>query len=309
MSDVQAVLFDRQSAWLSVSGPDRVSWLQGMVSNDVGRLGPGQGCPAAHLSPQGKIVALMTILADDDRLWILSESHSGPSLVERLDRLLIMEDASLADESGRVATRTLAGEGARTVLESVFGAVPERLYDHRVSGDVRVLRTRRGFDLIIASAKSGEVDRRLADAGAIRGDSNDWAELSIEKGIPRWGVDVDDSVTLPEIGEDAIDYEKGCYIGQEVVAKIRYIGHVNRRLRGVRVEGERVPEPGPILKDGREVGRLTSAVLSPRFEGVIGLGFLKRGADAPGTVVEISANGGAQSAVVVDLPFRITLSA
>lgn len=308
MADAPAVLYERQLAWISVGGPDRVSWLQGMVSNDVSRLRAGQGCLAAHLSPQGKIVALMAVLADEDRLWILSDYRADRSLVEKLDRLLIMEDAMLSDESATVRTWTLAGEDPARLLESTLGAVPDATYDHRVARGVRVLKTPLGFDLVVPGSDSPDLERRLTQAGAARGDSLGWAELSIERGIPRWGVDVDESVTLPEIGEDAIDYEKGCYIGQEVVAKIRYIGHVNRTLRGLRIDGERVPQPGPILKDGREAGRLTSAVRSERLDGVIGLGFLKRGSDAPGTAVEIPQEGGPQKAVVVELPFRISLS-
>lgn len=303
-----AVLYERHLAWISVGGPDRVGWLQGMVSNDVGRLGAGQGCLAAHLSPQGRIVALMCVLADEDRLWILSDYRADLSLVERLDRLLIMEDAVLSDESAAVRTWTLAGEGAGELLRSTLGVVPEATYDHGVARGVRVLKTPLGFDLVVPRSDSPGLERRLTEAGAVRGDSQAWARLTIEQGIPRWGVDVDEAVTLPEIGEDAIDYEKGCYVGQEVVARIRYIGHVNRTLRGLRVDGERVPEPGPILKDGREAGRLTSAVRSARFDGVIGLGFLKRGSDAPGTEVEIPQEGGPQKAVVVELPFRISPS-
>lgn len=274
-----------------------------MVSNDVGHLEPGQGCPAAHLTPQGKVVALMTVLAEESRLSILSERQGSATLFERLDRLLIMEDAKLEDLSAGVRAWSLVGQGAAQILERVLGLRLSAPYAHRVVGDVRVLRTPIGYDLLAPSEGAGALARSVEEAGAALGDEGLREIVWIESGVPRWGVDVDDSVSLPELGEDTIDYQKGCYIGQEVVAKIKYLGHVNRRLRGLKIEGNEVPDPGPLRCGGREAGRLTSAVLSPAIGSVIGLAYLRRGFEAPGTEVEIPSDGASRKAVVVELPF------
>lgn len=307
--ETSAVLFERQMDWLVLSGPDRVSWLQGMVSNDVARLRPGQGCPAAHLSPQGKVMALMAVLADREHVWILAEHQPDPELLHQLDRLLIMEDAALEDRSPDVRVFSLIGGGAAPILDSVLAVRLDALYDHRASGDARVLRTPIGYDLVVSRGGADGLRSRMEAAGAVPGEESLREIVWIERGIPRWGVDVDPTVTLPELGEDAIDYEKGCYVGQEAVAKIRYLGHVNRALRGLRIDGDLVPEPGPIHRGDREAGRLTSAARSPRAGGVIGLGYLRRGSDAPGTEVEIVRGGNRRAGVVVELPFLVSPSA
>lgn len=295
-----AVAFRRESTCLRVSGPDRVAWLQGMVSNDVGRLAPGQGCLAAHLSPQGKLLALLVVLADPECLWLVAAGGYGDSLHERLDGLLIMEDALLEDRSGDFRLLSLVGDGAERALEPLCSPVASLgMYDHRLRGPLRVVRTASGYDLLAPASDEKRVLEELSGGGVVQGDEDLRRVVWVERGLGSWGADLDPTVTLPEIGEDAIDYQKGCYIGQEVVAKIKYIGHVNRRFRGLRFEGDSVPAPGPLQVGGRDVGRLTSAVRSPEAGGVIGLGFLKRGSDAAGTEVE----AGGVHGTVSDLPF------
>jgi folate-binding protein YgfZ len=304
----RAVVFRRSMTCLSVRGPDRVTWLQGMVSNDVGRLDPGQGCLAAHLSPQGKILALLVVLADADVLWLLAERGREEPVESRpdrlLSRLLIMEDATIEDRSGDYRVFSLVGGGAGGALGALPGGAPglPRLYDHAGNAGVRAVRTPIGYDLLVPPAEESRVLADLERAGAVVGDEDLRQVVWVERGIPSWGIDLDPGVTLPEIGEDAIDYRKGCYIGQEVVAKVKYIGHVNRRLCGLRFRGDRVPAPGPLRRDDREVGRLTSAVWSPAAGSVIGLGFLKRGAEATGTEVE-TGEAEPVRGVVCDLPF------
>jgi folate-binding protein YgfZ len=303
--ETSAVLFERDMVWLTLTGPDRVTWLQGMVSNDVGRLRAGQGCLAAHLTPQGKVLAILTVLMDSDQLWILSERQTDRTLRDQLDRLLIMEDASIEDRSGAVRVYSMAGPRCSAVLGEMLGAEVsvESRYDHAMIGWIRVIRSLTGYDLVVPADGVDRLKAAAAAAGVPEGGEPLRSVLWIEAGIPRWGVDVDERVTRPELGEDAIDYAKGCYIGQEAVAKIKYLGHVNRRLMGLRIEGDRVPDAGTIQRGSREVGRLTSAVHSPAAGGVIGLAYLRRGADSPGTEVEIARDGETARAVVVDLPF------
>lgn len=301
--DTSGVLFEPPVSCLVVEGPDRVSWLQGMVSNDVGRLAPGQGCLAAHLTPQGKVVAILKVLADPERIWLLTDRQSD--LASRLERLLIMEEARIEDRSDQVHILSLIGRRAEAILEEELGWTLglHALYDHRKSGEGHVVRTKVGCDLITPAGSIAKVRKMIERHGIRRGGEALYALAMIEAGIPRWGVDLDSGVTLPELGEESIDYKKGCYIGQEVVAKIKYIGHVNRRLAGLRIEGSQVPAPGPLVRQGREVGRLTSALWSPSVEGIIGLAYVRSGAGDVGTEVQIPANGQALKAVVAALPF------
>ena len=300
------VLFEKELGLVQLTGPDRVSWLQGMVTNDVERLKPGQGCYAAHLSPQGKVVSQMLVLAEEDSLYLELERDNAANSAAELDKLLIMEDATIEDCSSRIAGLSLGGAGARGLLEECLGETLhiDAFYDHSMIGTVRVIRADLGYDLIASENDAAELARRLVQAGAELGDSALWNLLRIEAGIPMYGVDVDRTTTFPELGEKGIDYDKGCYIGQEVVAKIRYIGHVNRRFVGLKLHGTDFPEPGsPVRRDSRDVGRVTSAVYSPVMQSGIALGFVKRGSEEAGTEVEVVSDNQPQPATITSLPF------
>jgi folate-binding protein YgfZ len=143
----------------------------------------------------------------------------------------------------------------------------------------------------------------LAACGAASAEREVWDVLRTEAGLPVYGVDVDETTTMPELGERGISYDKGCYIGQEVVARVKYIGHVNRRFVGFLIEGEVVPAPRTVLRSGgRDVGYLTTALYSPALGRPMALGFVNRAAAAPGSAVEVLDPGGPIAAVVATLP-------
>jgi folate-binding protein YgfZ len=302
----EALIFRRSLGLVELRGPDRITWLQGMVSNDVARLTEGQGCYAAHLSPQGKVLSQMVVLAEQDALWLAVEADNARATIEGLDKMLVMEDAELFDRSSDFGVLSIAGNGARSILErwSAGGFDLESPYAHGEVGAVRVVRADLGYDLIVPAASLSQLHTALVEAGALIGDEALWESIRIEGGIPVYGVDVDATTTLPELGEKGIDYKKGCYIGQEVVAKIRYIGHVNRRFIGLRFEGAGVPQCGAgVSRDGREVGRITSSVYSPYLQSSIALAYVRLGADKAGTTVEVPIDGKTETASVTDLPF------
>jgi folate-binding protein YgfZ len=148
--------------------------------------------------------------------------------------------------------------------------------------------------------------RALSQVGATSIDHGAWDVLRTEAGIPIYGVDIDETTTMPEIGENGISYNKGCYIGQEVVAKVKYIGHVNRRFVGLTLTGSDIPElRSPIYKGVKEVGSVTTSLFSPGLERPIALGFVSRSAYSPGTEVEILSEGKRLPATIVDLPFKV----
>jgi folate-binding protein YgfZ len=303
----QAALADTD--WFGViklTGSERASWLQGMVTNEVEKLQTGSGCYAAHLTAQGKIIAHMHVLADDDALWLSLERTAIPKLLGAFEKLLIMEDVQVADVSEQFSILSVLGPKARPILESWLGEplAFEGAFSHRKSEDVRVVLSQLGYDVWVPRGQADKVLRALAQSGATAIDHGTWDVLRTEAGIPIYGMDIDETTTMPEIGETGISYDKGCYIGQEVVAKVKYIGHVNRRFVGLTVAGTDVPDlKSPINKAGKEVGHVTTALFSPGLNKPIALGFVNRASYAPGTEVEIVSNGKPVVATIVDLPF------
>lgn len=273
-----------------------------MITNDVAKLPAGRGCYAAHLTPQGKIVAQMSVLKDDDALWLSLERPFVERLIGAFDKLLIMEDAQLADVSGEYSVLGLFGSKSAAALAEWLGAPPELdgLFSHRKVNGARIVMSKLGYEIWVPQHGAAEVRRFFIDRGVTPIDHETWNVLRTEAGIPVYGVDIDETTTMPEVGENGISYDKGCYIGQEVVAKVKYIGHVNRRFVGLRIEGSDLPPAGsPIRKAGKEVGHLTTSLFSPRLNQGIALGFVSRSAYAPGTDVEVGVGTGK----IVDLPF------
>lgn len=287
---------------VKLTGPDRASWLQGMVTNDVEMLAPGTGCYAAHLTPQGRIVGHMHVLADPDALWLSLERSAIPKLVAAFERLLIMEEVQIADVSERYSIIGVLGPEASSALDRWLGEpvdLQER-YSHRRVDDTRIMLSDLGYDIWVPREQADHVLRFLSETGATAIDHGTWDVLRTEAGIPMYGVDIDETTTMPELGEGGISYDKGCYIGQEVVAKTKYIGHVNRRFVGLTISGKQLPETKtPIRKGGRDVGYITTSLFSPGLQESIALGFVSRSAYVPGSDVEV----GESAARIVDLPF------
>ena len=178
-------------------------------------------------------------------------------------------------------------------------------YAHRQVDNSRIVVSDLGYEAWVPRERADKVLRFLAQSGATAIDHGAWDVLRTEAGIPVYGVDIDETTTMPEIGEAGISYEKGCYIGQEVVAKVKYIGHVNRRFVGLSFAGTDLPQlKSTIRKGGREVGYVTTTLFSPGLNKPIALGFVSRAAYAPGNEVEVVNNEKVLVASIVELPFR-----
>jgi folate-binding protein YgfZ len=288
---------------VKLTGSERVSWLQGMITNDVEQLPAGAGCYAAHLTPQGKLVAHMRVFKDDDALWLSLERASIPKLIAAFDKLLIMEDVQMADASNEFSILALLGPQAPARLASWLGQTPnlQGLHSHYKFDDSRIIVSQLGYDIWVPRGQADNVLRSLADRGVAPIDHGTWDVLRTEAGIPIYGVDIDETTMMPELGESGISYDKGCYIGQEVVAKVKYIGHVNRRFVGLLMSGNDIPElKSPVRKGGRDVGYITTALFSARLNKPVALGFVSRSAYAPGSEVEV----GTGTATIADLPFK-----
>ncbi len=295
---------------LAVTGGDRVRWLDGMVSGDVASLAPGRGCAALALTRQGRIVADLHVLQRGDEIWLeLALGALGP-LVEHLDKFIIADDVSLEDRSGAFARLALEGPAALSFLREAAGEVdpiaPDAARDLALAG-ATVTAWAWGWSgepalqLLVPAASAPAVVEALGAGGRLpEGGSEALEILRIEAGVPAFGAELDETVLPAEAGlEDAVSFDKGCYTGQEVVARMASRGQAGHRLVGLSFPGGECAPAGTKISDRRrEVGELTSACVSPSA-GAIGLGFVRRGHEAPGTALE--ADG--REARVAALPF------
>ena len=294
---------------LKLTGPDRTTWLQAMVTNDVQKLRPGEGCYAGHLNAQGKLLAQMVILCEEDAFSLLMEQENVAKIAATFDRLIIMEDVQVHNVSGEYGVIGLVGRQASSILATLIGtgARTGALYAHELHGDLRVVRDDLGYLILAKPERTPKLMADAAAAGAVAIDFETWNVLRTEAGFPLYGVDIDESTTLPELGDRGINYEKGCYIGQEVVAKIRYIGHVNRRYVGFVCEGNRIPEARSAVRaGGKDVGHVTTTLMSPGLGRPIAMGFVGRTSATPGAAVELvgpTEKDAVIPARVVALPF------
>ncbi len=302
-------LLDRsERGKLSLTGPGAVEFLNGQITNELATLRPGEGCYAAFLTHKGKMLGDVRVLAvgvQDDgpvgKLLLDTERSTLQALFDMIRRFKVGFEVEMDKRTLECGLLSLIGPQA----QSLAGAEGLGVDEHR-NGPVRIdglaaraVRSDVGVDLICDAPDTAGLRRALEDRGA-RAVSEQAAEcLRIERGRPRYGVDLDDSVIPQEAGlnDRAVSFTKGCYVGQETVARLHWRGKPNRHLRGLRLS-EPVP-PGAELRLGdRVVGRLASSAVSPRL-GPIALALVRREA-APGAVLAVGDAGA--TAEVRELP-------
>jgi folate-binding protein YgfZ len=299
---------------LEVTGRDRAAFLHAMLSNDVKSLGPGQGCQAAFLDVHGKVQVLLTLWVLDDRILVVTPGGAATKTNEALDHYLFSEKAYFEDVTGQLSMLMLAGPRAPALAQQLTGAAPpEAAWSHAPArlGDAEVRLVRGGGEtgeaevwIVSPIADGPRVWSAALAAGARPIGARAHESLRIEAGTPYLGHDVDDTVLLPEIPvERWVSHTKGCYIGQEVVVRIRDRGHVNRMLRALVLDGETLPPPGSAVAAGdAEIGRVTSAAWSFGLGRPLALGYVRRQHAEPGAAVSVRTPAGAIPATVSALP-------
>ena len=299
-------LLDRsERGKLALTGSDARSFLQGQVTNDVESLPAGGGCYAAFLTPKGKMLGDLRILATDDELLLDTERVALQGLFNMIRRFSIGYDVELQKRTLEQGLLSLIGPAACVL--SGAGALPDDEHAHAVvevpgTGlSARAIRTDIGIDLLCDAADVEALRSALEEAGAPAVAAAAVECLRVERGRPRYGIDLDDSVIPQEAGlnERAVSFTKGCYVGQETVARLYYRGKPNRQLRGLRLSGP-ASSGDELSFEGRVVGVLATVAQSPRF-GPIGLALVRREAP-PGATVALSDDGGV-TAEVIELPF------
>lgn len=304
---------------LQLTGPDRVSYLQGMVSNDVLALRPFDGQYATVLNQQGKVLADLRVLCALNSFYLDFWEQLTDKIVAHLNRYLVADEVEIANRSEEYGIISLQGPRSEALLRSLSGSaeLPAAPMSH-VMIDIdaaKVCAVRQsysgelGVDLIAAKSELHNIAQRLAQAG--KPFSSAWVGeeaqniLRVEAGMPRYGVDFGEDTLLLEVGiEHSVSFTKGCYLGQEIVERIRSRGHVNRLLCGLSLDGQTPAESGDVIQvGGKEIGRVTSSVVSPRLKRPIVLGYLQKDFWNAGTAVTINRAGAQIRGVVTALPF------
>ena len=316
-------VFEVERGVVSVSGRDRVRWLNGMVSADVAVLEPGSarsGCYALLLTPKGSIIADLHVLAGTDDLRLDVEASAVGDVIARLDRYVISEDVVLSDISGQQARLAVEGPQAADLLAGAGcpeagGLAADGWLSACLSGvsvDIAAWGTsgEQAFQLFYAPGDGVALRTALREAGdSVEGGPDDLELLRIEAGTPRLGAELDEDVLPAEarLVERAVSFTKGCYTGQEIVARIESRGQVNHLLIGLDFDAAApLPEVGATLRDAegeKAVGEVTSVCQSPHV-GAIGLGYVRRPLAEPGTELSVDcAPEGHRVARVAALPF------
>ncbi len=303
-----------QTGWIRVTGEDRVRWLNGMVTNSIQQLKDGEGNYNFLLSVQGRIQGDAMIFAEPDALLVETASSQVAGLMTLLDRFIIMDDVELADATGSQSGLLIAGPKAASLLQQIglnvqdLGLLEMRSMS-REAAQISVVHTYSPlvprFELWADAETATKLFEALQSAGAALCEAQSLEWLRILEGTPLFGTDIRDRELPQETGQTrALHFAKGCYLGQEIVERIRSRGNVHRTFSAFRLEGE-LPAVGASLEaDGKQVGELTSvaAIPLPGDDGTVvqlGLGYVRREALDRGA--PILYTGGA--AIPVSLPF------
>ncbi|MEN3333814.1 MAG: hypothetical protein V7641_3179 [Blastocatellia bacterium] len=304
---------------IKVGGQEAAQFLNGLVTNDVKTLEAHAGMRAAFLTGHGKVRGLCRILRYQDNFLIINDPQTHEKIFKYVFPFSYAGDFRVEDVSEQFRTLSLQGPKAAAVLKEIsFEPVPslaENYWVETIIGghQVMVVRTSHtgepGFDLLIPDSGLKDIWDFILLKGAFHGLAPVGLDalnaLRIEAGIPVYGIDVDESNMMLELGmTDAVSFSKGCYTGQEAVAMATYRGHISKKLSGLLIEGDRVPAAGSkISKDGKEIGQVTSATRSLSIGGVIALAYLKYGYFDSGNQVQVQDADGMMTARGIELPF------
>ena len=283
-------------AQIEITGGDRAKFLHNFCTNDIKRLQPGEGCEAFVTNVKGRVLGHVFVFVGPESIWLDSSPGTEESLLAHLGKYVLIEDVELHARSASQGELLLSGPSSESILRAA-GLLPEplALFGHRRGGEVAVRRTDLlglpGYVVSASRERIRALRASLIDAGAHPAGPAALNALRIEAGLPLYGVDVSEDQLAQEVGRTAraISFTKGCYLGQEPIARIDAMGHVNRELRGLRLATDAVPEAGDrvVGADGKEIGAITSAALSYRDNRSVVLAYLRAKFTAPGTPVSV----------------------
>ena len=271
---------------LTLRGADHIKFLQGMLTNDVKEKNPGTGVYAAILTPKGKMISDMRVFKNQDSVYMDTEPGMGGDIAQLLRRFKLSYKAEVLDVTEDYCVLHACGPGCGELISKRLGINIEQMneYDHKAFGEATVMKLNRtgetGFDVLFENRSAEKIWNLLLESSPAPGLSGQEAleTLRIEAGIPVYGKDMDISTIPIEAGIwNALDFEKGCYVGQEVIARIKWRGRVNWHLAYFAVQQDGCASPGDILwVNEKKVGRITSSAYSPTLGKNIAIGYIRR---------------------------------
>lgn len=312
-----------------VSGSEAIQFLNGLITNDMKTLEVGSWMLAAFPNVQGRLIASVRVMRLNDQgtdkkvcptFLIDTEAATHERVLKTIERFTLAGDFRVNDLTDETAMLSVQGKKAATIVGSVLAEAAGVSAPNSVrqiswqqtgaTAEVTIIyashTSEDGFDLVVDKDRAGSLWAALQRAGAQPVGYDALEILRIEAGLPRSGIDMDDTNVVTETNlDDAVSYTKGCYIGQEIIARIKYRGHVAKKLSGVMFDGAVAVDPGDLINsvDGKEIGRITSVTDSPKLNRTIALAYLKYDYIAPGTPVKVVAADQGFSGKVIELPF------
>jgi aminomethyltransferase len=309
-----------------VSGTEAIPFLNGLITNDMKTLAENTWMPAAFPNVQGRLIASVRVVRLKDEgtdqtarptFLIDTEAATHERVLKTIERFTLAGDFRVRDVTAQTALLTVQGKWSAGIIRSVLGEAAADLGANEAlqitwqESDVTIIRATHsaadGFDLIVNSEAASGLWASLQGAGARPVGCDALEILRIEAGVPRYGVDMDETNVVTESAlDDAVSYTKGCYVGQEIIARIKYRGHVAKKLSGlVFAQAAKVEANAAIRSsmDDKDIGRITSVTYSPHLGRTIALAYLKYDYIAPGTSVKAISGGEEFEAKVTELPF------
>ncbi len=266
---------------IRVAGEDRARLLHAMSTNHIQELAPGHGLYAFFLNDKGRILADALIYNLGESLFLDTEAETKNKLFEHLDRFIIADDVTLEDETGSMAAIGIEGPKSLDIAQQLGipfsgGKASVAVFQEGFTARVSVTGSE-GLRIFVPIAAKQELVNRLNEASVPAATPEEARVVRLEIGYPRYGEEISERYLVQETqAADAVHYNKGCYLGQEIVERVRSRGQVHRLLTPVRIEGTTAPAPGTKLKaDGTDVAEISSAVFSPALGWVVGLAYVR----------------------------------
>lgn len=288
-------------AWIDLSargkirltGDDRARLLHAMTTNHIQELQPGHGVYAFFLNAQGRILADAVIYCLDDSLLLDTEPETRQKIYDHLDKYIIADDVTVSDETALWSEIGIEGPAAAEAMNDIGAPMPETAYSIAAWGTKLVAAVsssgNSGFRLLIPVSEKDELLRKLAEQGVPEADAAAARTVRLENAKPRYGEEISERYLVQETGQlHGVHFSKGCYLGQEIVERVRSRAQIHRHLAGVRISGTETPAAGIKLQaDGKDVGEIVSAVYSPAFGEVVAMAYVRTEAEdqRPGMTV------------------------
>ncbi len=273
---------EQKRGLIQVSGKEAIQFLNGLITNDVAKLEENAQMAAAFPNAQGRLLAAVRVLRKDGKFLFETEAETHEKVYKNLFRFTFAGDFFVEDLSEKFRCFTIFNKGANFEKDGLIEFQTDFSTDYFVPNDA-----------------AENFLNELKNQNAVEISDEHYEVLRIENGVPKYGVDAGEETIVPELGDDAISYTKGCYIGQEIIARIHFRGHVAKKLTGLILESE--AKSGDELKslDGKNAGKITSVAFSPKLEKFIALAFVRYDFLAEGTKLKF----GEMAATVKNLPF------